>query len=88
MHRKIVDALRPGGLLVLAGFHVAHAAASSGNHDGFYTAELLEGDFYDLTILENLEGLVCLDEGFMHQGSAPVVRLLAQKPLAAAEVPF
>ncbi len=88
VHRKIVDALRPGGLLVLAGFHVAHAAASSGNHDAFYTAELLEADFYDLAILENLEGPVCLDEGFMHQGSAPVVRLLAQKPLVAAEVPF
>lgn len=88
VHRKIVDALKPGGLLVLGGFHVAHASATSGTHDAFYTAELLKEDFCDLAILENTEELVCLDEGFMHQGSAPVVRLLAQKRPAVVGVPF
>jgi hypothetical protein len=47
--------------------------------DIFYTTSMLDEDFRRCCILELLEGDVLLEEGYMHQGQAAVVRLLARK---------
>jgi 2-polyprenyl-3-methyl-5-hydroxy-6-metoxy-1,4-benzoquinol methylase len=79
VHGNIVAGLKPGGLLVLEAFHCTHAGASAAVATTFYSCSLLRSDFHTLSILERSEEIVCLDEGPMHQGSARVVRLLAQK---------
>ncbi len=79
VHGNIAACLKSGGLLILEAFHCTHAGASAALASTFYTQSLLQRDFCSLTILENAEETVCLDEGPMHQGSARVVRFLAQK---------
>jgi len=83
-HRSFVDCLKPGGLLILEAFRRSRLTPSTGEacqDDALFTAPLLRRDFHDLEFLELLEGIVALNEGRMHQGSAGVVRLLARKPL-------
>ena len=79
VHASTIDCLKPGGLLVLEAFHCTHAGASTAIASTFYTRSLLQRDFCSLTILEAAEETLSLDEGPMHQGSAWVVRFLAQK---------
>lgn len=84
VHKNIVACLKPDGLLVLEAFHRRHGALISGGlgtEDSFYTADLLRQDFCNLKFVELLEETVPLAEGYMHQGSTPVVRLVARKPL-------
>jgi 2-polyprenyl-3-methyl-5-hydroxy-6-metoxy-1,4-benzoquinol methylase len=83
IHQKIVNSLKPGGLLIIEAFHQlqAHASPQSKHNIGsFFTAAMLRQDFHELTILELMEGAVALNDGYMHQGSPNVVRLMASKP--------
>lgn len=83
LHRRMVEALRPGGTLVLEAFRPEQAAYTSGgprNADMLYSAALLRGDFDGIEIRRLDEVLIDLAEGPYHTGTAATVRLIAVKP--------
>lgn len=81
-HRRLATGLRPGGLLVLEGFHPGQLRNASGGPKDpamLFTPELLRADFGGL--LEEViawQGEISLDEGPGHQGLAHVTRFIAR----------
>jgi len=83
VHREVVKALKPGGRLILEGFHKNQLGKDSGGPkslDMLFNEKELEEDFagMEIIILEAKE--VELDEGPYHRGIASVIRLVARKP--------
>jgi SAM-dependent methyltransferase len=85
VHAKYARALKPGGLLILEGFHPDQRAlglTSGGPKDPqmLFAPETLRADFSALS-LESCERVeTSLGEGPGHQGRAVVTRLVARKP--------
>ena len=82
VHRKLVQALRPGGLLILEAFHPDQLPLSSGGPKDvamLYTLAMLRADFADMTELLAEETDPVLDEGSGHQGPAKVTRWIGQR---------
>lgn len=82
VHQRCVDALRPGGLVVLEAFTPGQLNFSSGgpkDADLLYTADILRKDFSRLEMVSLEEKTVILREGPYHDGEAAVVRMLAKK---------
>lgn len=83
VHQLAIDALRPGGLLILEAFTPEQLGKPSGgpkSADFMYTAELLRSDFSGAMDIEGLaEVETILHEGPGHEGPASVVRLIASK---------
>ncbi len=84
LHRKVMDALVPGGLLILEAFHISQlekASGGPGDPAKLYTAEIIRTDFSGMAFyfLEEMETF--LEEGTGHNGRASVVRALARKEL-------
>lgn len=82
LHQSCVKALKPGGTLILEGFHLNQLNHPSGGPrqlDLLYTKEIIAQDFQPLQIalLEDLE--THLSEGLYHVGSAHVVRFVGKK---------
>ena len=83
VHAKLVQALKPGGLLVLEVFHPKQLGYSSGGPKDeamLYTLAMLRNDF--AASMEELlaeEGPTTLDEGPGHQGPAWVTRCIGRK---------
>lgn len=81
-HRRLAAALRPGGWLLLEGFHpqqLQHRSGGPKDPAMLFTPELLRDDFAGL-LEEKLawEGEVALDEGPGHQGLAHTTRWLGR----------
>ena len=75
LHRRMLAALKPGGLLIIEGFHPDRFGAKGelgalGRH---YSVELLRQDFAEARELELSEATVNLAEGAWHVGEARVV---------------
>lgn len=82
-HRLAVDALKPGGLLILEAFtpeQLQHQSGGPKDEALLYTAEMLKADFEGLEFEGVAELETVLNEGPGHQGKAHVVRLIAVKP--------
>lgn len=82
-HRLAVEALKPGGLLILEAYTPEQLGNTSGGPKDaklLYTAEMLKEDFEGLDIEAIAELETVLDEGPGHQGKANVVRIIAVKP--------
>lgn len=86
MHRRMAEALRPGGLLLLEGYtprQLAHRAAGSvgGPPDAtmLFEPDALRQDLAGLEIVELQETEADLAEGKRHTGRSAVVRLIARK---------
>ncbi len=82
MHRSMLEALRPGGLLIMEGFHVDQLNYESGGPplaEMLFTADMLAEDFAEAEVLELEEKVIELAEGRFHEGPAAVVRMLAQR---------
>ena len=81
-HQKVIEAMKPGGVVVLEAFSEKHADSEAAfgpkTADELYSAEEIRSDFAELTILYLEETEVTLDEGF-HQGKGQVVRMVARK---------
>ncbi|WP_291012202.1 class I SAM-dependent methyltransferase [Hydrogenophaga sp.] len=83
-HKRLAAALRPGGWLLLEGFHpqqLQHRSGGPKDPAMLFTPELLRDDFAGL-LEEALawQGEVVLDEGPGHQGLAHTTRWLGQAP--------
>lgn len=82
-HRRLVQALRSGGLLVLEAFHPNQLGRSSGGPqqaDMLYSLETLRGDFAGLIQEEFSEECeTLLNEGVGHQGQAYVTRMVGRR---------
>lgn len=85
-HRRLAQALRPGGVLILEAFHplqLGHHSGGPKQTDMLYTLDMLRGDFNGL--VEEAWAQECettLHEGPGHQGSAAVTRYVASRNTA------
>jgi cyclopropane fatty-acyl-phospholipid synthase-like methyltransferase len=85
MHRRMLAALKPNGILLLEAFTPKHVenrkAGSRGGppREMLYTAELLREDWSGAEFDMLCEAEVTLDEGSRHTGRAHVVRLVARR---------
>jgi SAM-dependent methyltransferase len=82
-HHRVLDLLKPGGVLLLEGFSKDQLQNSSGGPKDaplLFSVEMLQKDFgqgMDLTLLEQHE--YELKEGTYHNGTASVVRMVGRK---------
>lgn len=79
MHRRMLAALKAGGLLIMEAFNKAQLAYPSGGpplEDMLFSAELLAQDFAAARIEMLEESVVELNEGKYHVGPGAVVRML------------
>lgn len=85
MHRRMLAALKPGGILLLEAFTPKHIEnRKAGSRGGpppemLYTADMLRDDLAGADVELLREEEVMLDEGSRHQGRAQVVRLVARR---------
>jgi hypothetical protein len=90
MHRRMLQSLKPGGLLILEGYSrrqlVFRASGSVGGVEGpsdpdllFDPAEIV-ADFDGLAFEHFEEERVTLDEGKRHRGPSAVVRMKGRRP--------
>jgi len=81
-HQFIIDALKPGGFVLLEMFSQKQLGRSTGgpqNLDLLYTLEEIMTDFKELEILSLEEVESHLDEGGLHQGDAMTIRFVGRK---------
>ena len=85
LHRRMLNALKPGGILVLEAFTPRHVEKrATGSRGGpppemLYTEAALRDDFSGATFEYIEEADVVLDEGSRHTGRASVVRLVLRR---------
>ena len=83
VHRAMLAALKPGGLVILEAFTPEQLNYTSGGPrlpEMLYTAGMLRADFAAGEVLELTETRTELAEGNYHSGPAAVVRLVARRP--------
>ncbi len=88
MHRAMLDALKPGGIVIFEAFRTEqlecqkiHRSGGPRTADMLCSRAKLESDFADARILLLEEAEVELNEGHRHKGVAAVIRAVIQKPL-------
>ncbi len=82
VHHQMISTLKPSGYLIMQSFQVGQLRYDSGGPrvvEILYTAQQLQEDFADMTILELEDSVEFLQEGNYHTGEAAVINLLAQK---------
>jgi hypothetical protein len=82
IHRQYLSWLKPGGWLLLEGFHLEQLSNTSGgpkDPDMLFTPDMLRLDFEGMDIMYLDTQTVHLNEGIGHSGEARIVRLLARK---------
>lgn len=82
IHRRIVEALKPGGYLILQGYtpkQLEYGTGGPTSADNLYTGETLRGEFPSLDIrhLREHEEVIC--EGKGHCGMSALVDMVARK---------
>ena len=83
MHRRMFEALKPGGVLILEAFTPEQLTYKSGGPpvaEMLYTADMLRIDFAGGEILFIEETIAELTEGNYHRGAGAVVRLVLRRP--------
>ncbi|MBN8217895.1 MAG: class I SAM-dependent methyltransferase [Spirochaetes bacterium] len=81
-HRKLIDALKPGGRVILCAYHtrqLGRGTGGPGQAELLYTADLLREDFrgMEMELLE--ERVADLDEGRYHRGTSEIVAMVCRK---------
>jgi cyclopropane fatty-acyl-phospholipid synthase-like methyltransferase len=82
IHAAMLNALKPGGLLILEAFSPAQLQHSSGGPkqvELLYSAGMLRRDFAPAEVVELDEKEVQMEEGHMHSGPAAVVHGVFRK---------
>ena len=83
LHHKFIDALKPGGKLILEGFRPDQLNYHSGGPKAIemlYPLSMIQEDFKGLKVEMAEEQNIQLNEGRYHQGEAAVTRFIAVKP--------
>jgi len=83
LHRRMFEALKPGGVLILEAFTPEQLKYKTGGPpvaDMLYTADMLRIDFAGGEILHIEEVITELAEGKYHRGPGVVVRLVLRRP--------
>lgn len=81
-HRRMVQQLNPGGMLIMEAFAPGQLNYESGgpkDPDLLYAPSTIENDFEGLRILESYELVAEMNEGPFHQGPASVMRFRGVK---------
>ncbi len=83
VHQRVIEALKPGGSVILEAFEKNQLGLPSGGPksiDMLYSIEELKEDFgsLDIQLLEYAD--VMLEEGEYHKGPGKTIRLVAIKP--------
>lgn len=86
IHRSMLAALKPGGLLILEAFNLEQLQYQTKYDSGgpkiremLYEPEMLRQDFLGGNVVELTETITELHEGQYHQGKASVIRLILQQ---------
>lgn len=82
LHQKMLDALKPGGKIIMEAFNKSQLDYPSGGPpviDMLFSEQELKDDFSKANIAELYEKIVYLNEGKYHVGDGAVVRLIAEK---------
>ena len=87
IHRAMLDALKPGGILILEAFRPEqlelqklHRSGGPKTADMLYSEAKLAEDFAGTPILHLQEATIELAEGHRHKGLAAVIRVVVKKP--------
>jgi cyclopropane fatty-acyl-phospholipid synthase-like methyltransferase len=83
MHRQMLHALKPGGMLIMEAFTPKQLEYKTGGppvKEMLYTADMLREEFREGEILRLEEILTGLNEGPYHRGTAAVVGLIVKSP--------
>lgn len=86
-HRRLLQSLKPGGMVILEGFSKEHIRWNSQNErvggpkdpTMLFSIDELQGDFAGLEFSFLEEKEVELNEGLFHVGTAAVIRLIGKK---------
>lgn len=81
--RRMKEALKPGGLLLLEGYRPEQLNYKTGGPseiDNLYTTDLLRNAFADMKILHLAAYDAVISEGARHRGMSALVDLVAQLP--------
>jgi cyclopropane fatty-acyl-phospholipid synthase-like methyltransferase len=81
MHRQMLRALKPGGILIMEAFTPKQLEYKTGGppvKEMLYRADMLREEFRECEILRLEEILTGLNEGPYHRGTAAVVRLIVK----------
>lgn len=83
-HSALINALKPGGKLIIEGFRKEQLGQDSGgpkNIDMLYDKSMLLSDFEGLNVLSIETEDRILNEGPFHQGIGKLIHLIAEKPI-------
>jgi hypothetical protein len=81
-HSKIINFLKPGGILLIEAFNKDQLKNGSGgpqNIDMLYSHEELKFDFSSLTQINIVELEEKLSEGKLHKGKSSLIRIIGKK---------
>lgn len=81
-HQKLIEWLKPGGILIIECFNPQQLGKLSGGPKDInmlYSEEMLRNDFSALNIKECFTTTQVLDEGDFHKGEAELIRFVATK---------
>ena len=86
-YKKIVELLKPNGLIILEGFSKNHIkfqeinpqAGGPKNIDMLFSKETIKHDFPDFEVLKLEEVEAELQEGKYHKGTASLIRFVGRK---------
>lgn len=83
-HQKIIDSLKPGGILILESFSKNQFGKTSGGPQDLsllYSIEELMSDFKSMRTIIFDEKNITLNEGEKHTGEASVIRFVGEKTI-------
>ncbi|NOX86783.1 MAG: class I SAM-dependent methyltransferase [Chlorobi bacterium] len=82
LYRKMLEFLKPGGMVILEGFSKKQLRNNSGGPkdiDLLFSKEELKDDFLSLSEINMRETEITLNEGEFHKGNASVIRMTGKK---------
>ena len=82
LHLKALESLKPGGHIILEGFHkeqLGRNTGGPGSLEMLFDEDMLRADFSGMENLRLEKHLINLNEGPFHQGEASVIRFTGTK---------
>ncbi len=82
LHKKVIDALKPGGKIILEAYEKEQIKKNTGGPKELnllYSLEDIVNDFIELDFEYLAKEIISLDEGILHKGEASVIRFVGVK---------